>query len=207
MPVLGVAGAAQAVDGDAGQGGPAVATGGDAADRAQDLGHAVGRPRPRLGDDERPIGGEQAVDREQAERGRAVDDDEVVADALERDLEPVLGADGVVGQLGLAGGEAGRAGDDARAVGPGPAVGELASRTGPRAVGPSPVDRSRGRASTVVAGSQTPSPLVALAWGSRSTTSTLAARCGAAAASPSATVVLPTPPFWFTTATIGIAPR
>src|SRR5664279_2415108 len=49
----------------------------------------------------------------------------------------------------------------------------------------------------------TPRPAVAFAWGSRSTMRVRReGSCAAADASPSTVAVLPTPPFWFTTATI-----
>src|SRR5664280_1179838 len=49
----------------------------------------------------------------------------------------------------------------------------------------------------------TPRPTVAFAWGSRSTMRMRQeGSCAAAEASPSTVAVLPTPPFWFTTATI-----
>ena len=47
----------------------------------------------------------------------------------------------------------------------------------------------------------TPSTQLALPCGSRSTTNTRWPACQAAEASPRVTVVLPTPPFWFTNAT------
>ena len=66
--------------------------------------------------------------------------------------------------------------------------------------------RSSARAwSTENGGSQTPNPVVALPWGSRSITRVSTPRDQALAASPSAIVVLPTPPFWLTTATTGTA--
>ena len=178
------------------------AAGADARHRAQDLLDAVGRPRAGLGDHEGPVGGEQAVDREQAERRRAVDDHEVVVDALHGDLQPVLRADGVVGQLRLALGEQRRAGGHV-----GHAAGVDRSTPARRD------DLARGRRagrlssawSTVSSGSQTPRPVVALACGSRSTTSTRRPAWAAAEASPSATVVLPTPPFWLTSAIVDMA--
>ena len=51
--------------------------------------------------------------------------------------------------------------------------------------------------------SNMPRPVVALACGSRSTTRVAIPRAVAAPARPRAMVVLPTPPFWFTTATTG----
>ena len=62
-------------------------------------------------------------------------------------------------------------------------------------------------ASIVAAASHTPSPVVELACGSRSTTSTRRPCAAAAAARPSETVVLPTPPFWFTTAVTPMGSR
>src|ERR1700694_516446 len=47
-----------------------------------------------------------------------------------------------------------------------------------------------------------PRPLVALPWGSRSTTSTRFSEAASEAARFTAVVVLPTPPFWFATARI-----
>src|SRR5262245_26183912 len=61
------------------------------------------------------------------------------------------------------------------------------------------------RWSAVRSGSQTPRPVGALAWGSRSITRTRLPAWAAADANPSATVVFPTPPFWFTRAIADIA--
>ena len=60
---------------------------------------------------------------------------------------------------------------------------------------------------TVAPGLQVAMPEVALACGSMSTTTTRRSRRAATAARPSATVVLPTPPFWLTNATtvIGVS--
>src|SRR5690606_30175161 len=54
----------------------------------------------------------------------------------------------------------------------------------------------------VLSGSTTPTPLLALACGSRSTSSILR-RSDSAADKFTAVVVFPTPPFWFMTPTIG----
>ena len=70
-----------------------------------------------------------------------------------------------------------------------------------------PATSSARATSMVAAASKTPSPVVAFAWGSRSTTSTRSSAADIAAASPSVTVVLPTPPFWLTIAVTAIAAR
>ena len=62
----------------------------------------VGRPGARFGDDQRPIGRKQSVDREQSERRRTVDDDEFVVDSLQRKRKPIVGADRVGEQLWFA---------------------------------------------------------------------------------------------------------
>ena len=78
--------------------------------------------------------------------------------------------------------------------------GTLSSATAP--------GRSPARASSVpAAGSHTPRPVVALPWGSKSITRLGRLRDQAAEARPSATVVLPTPPFWLTIATEPTIPR
>jgi hypothetical protein len=46
----------------------------------------------------------------------------------------------------------------------------------------------------------TPTPLLAFPWGSRSTSSVRLSAAATLAATFTAVVVLPTPPFWFTTA-------
>ena len=149
------------------------------------------REERRLGHDEREADRGERVAGELAEARRAVDEHEVVVvgDALERDAQPQRG----VATLGHG------------AVLERPLRrDQLHAETPARrhdGVGRDARDgRRRGRrwsCSARVAGSRA---AVALACGSRSTTRTLRPRSQAAPAIPSSVVVLPTPPFWATTA-------
>ncbi len=103
VPVAGVPGPAQAVHRDTGHLERRSPPGRDPVDGAQDLSDTVGGPGPGLGDDQGAVGGEQPVDGEEPERGRAVDDHDLVAHPFHRDGQPVVGADRVGEQLGLAG--------------------------------------------------------------------------------------------------------
>ena len=99
-PVLVVSGAAKAVDRNASKAErPRRATGGDSIDGAFDLGHAIRGPGAGFAHDEGPVGGEERIDREEPERRRTIEDDEVVVDSLERHRKTVVGPDRVRQQL------------------------------------------------------------------------------------------------------------
>ena len=115
VPVLGVACSAESVHGDAGESEPVGASpGSDAVDRAHDLADTVGGPRARFGDDECPVGGKEAVDGEKSQRGRTVDDDQLVRHPLEGHRQAVVRPDRIHEELGFAQGERRCGGDNRR---------------------------------------------------------------------------------------------
>ena len=99
VPIAGIAGAAQPVDGHACDGKRSRLAACDALDRAQNLANPVRGPCTRFGDYQSPVGRKKAVDGKQAERWWTVDDDEIVLDAREGNGEAVVGADRIGEQL------------------------------------------------------------------------------------------------------------
>ena len=150
------------------------------------------------------VGGEQAVDGQQPERRRAIDEHEVVIDALDGHLEAVLGADRVVGELGFGRlGEQRRSWGRRRAGSPGRPIRCRHVRRSGRlehladGAGLAPLAST---SSMVAARAPTPRARRSRCLGSRSMTSTRWPARASSRARPRETVVFPTPPFWFTTA-------
>ena len=114
VPVVRIAGAAETIDRNSGNLGATSTPGGDTRDGELHVGHSVGGPSAGFGHDEGSIGGEESVDGQEPERRRAVDHDEVVSMALERQLQTILRSDRIVGELRLPGGERRAAGEDIR---------------------------------------------------------------------------------------------
>ena len=138
----------------------------------------------------------EGVHGENAERRRAVDEDELVV--VELSVEG-LSEDDVaavdVDQLGHGAGEVGARRDEVE-PGHGGRHGDLAPPP-PRRPAPRTSDRPGST-------SRTPSPADAFACGSRSTSRTRTPASARQAARLIAVVVLPTPPFWLVTATMRV---
>ena len=137
------------------------------------------------------VGRGQRVERQQRQRRRAVDEDEVVvvAQRLQRALEPLLAAF-LVHQLDLDRGQVDVARQQVEVLG------RVHDRSPTRASLRAALRWSRSRSSRL----STPLPMVALPCGSRSTSRTRLGVRASAAARLTAVVVLPTPPFWLATA-------
>ena len=88
-----------------------------AAQRADEIGEALEREVFAVQRDEDRVGGDERVQREQSERGRRIDDEEVEARSqrIEEAAQPPI-AIGQRNQLDLRAGEIARGGDDAEAV-------------------------------------------------------------------------------------------
>jgi len=95
IPVAGVAGSAKSIHCNSGNLERGVSPIRYSADGAQDLADSVGCPRPGLGDHQSAVGSKETIDREEAQRWRAVDDNDLVLDSFERDCEPIIGSDRV----------------------------------------------------------------------------------------------------------------
>ena len=151
----------------------------------------------RVDHDEGTVGGGEGTHGEGAEVGAAVEEDGVrSARPRRRGRWPAVRSSARVGLDAVVGG---RGGTRPAAGGPGCSRPTARWRRRRR--------RGRGRSAArpprrVVASGSRPRCHVAAPRGSRSTTSTCSSAAQAAEASPRATVVLPTPPFWLTRATV-----
>ena len=192
VPVFGVACSAESVHGDAGESEPVGASpDSDAVDRAHDLADTVGGPRARFGNDECPVGGKEAVDGEEPQRGRTVDDDQLVRHPLEGHRQAVVRPIGSMRSWDSRKASAGVAATTDGGRTESGSVGQpLVSRS--PAIEPPAPRRGRGRRRTVV-------PRLPTRWwrcpGGQGRSRGCRHRDQALAASPSAIVVLPTPPF------------
>jgi len=114
MPVPTVPGPTQTVHGNPDKVGSTVGTSQtNAVDGLDHPGYTVHSPRTRFGHQEHRVNGEQSVDGKQAQRGRAVNEDQVMAGpdpASESQGQPVLSSQRVGGQLRLAYGQIRRRG-------------------------------------------------------------------------------------------------
>ena len=179
-------------------------------DRLHEIGESFERVVLALHRDQHRVRGAEAVQRQERQRRRAVEQDEIVVGCDLRDrrahlpqrfgervLESHL-ALGQLDQLDLGAGELAIRGHEIEAAG----------RRGDAHVGDACARRAApGRRSPASARLSTPAPVVALPCGSRSTSSTRRFIAARLAARLTAVVVLPTPPFWFATAMMRVTLR
>ena len=162
----------------------------DELDRAEELREPLERVVLGLHRHEHAVGGGERVHGQRAERGRAVEEDEVVA--LARVAERV-------GEVALAV-RRGRASSTTAPASSGAGRHELEVRERASAGRAARAGARRAGRRTSVPFARSPSPEVAFACGSRSMTSARSPASARQAARLIAVVVLPTPPFWFASA-------